>query len=130
MALTACYKGQNTYKEPLEIKDRIIFWRFVLEKTHPMSHVLYAIKQFVLRNTNMPVPADINNILDPVRPEITQTEFIYAQKQWALENYSPFSKHCDIVKAYEQQTAKKHEGKKFENEEINKIVQQSIKRIT
>lgn len=128
--LTMTYKGQNTYKEPLDIADRVLFWRFVLEEKYTMDQVFYAVKEFVKNNSNMPVPADINNILNPPKPEISQAEYI-AAKDWQKRNgYPMFSDALDTIQAYEKQEQGKREDYKSKNEEINAIAKQTARRLS
>lgn len=131
-ALTFCYKTQTTYKEPLDLADRVTGWRFILEEDYTLDQVFYALKKFMKTSKNMPVPADIGNILNPTFPEITQTEYFHAKKQWALEDFSEFSDHLDTIKAYEKQTKVNREtvqAYRIENEQVRQLVQNSVKKI-
>ena len=110
-ALTFAYKIQNTYKEPLDLKDRALGWRFVLEDECTAGQVLSAIKVFMKTSKDMPVPADIYNIIHPPKAEITQAEYI-AAKDWQKRNrYPVFSEALDTIKAFEAQQACKRSPK-------------------
>ena len=88
-------------------------WKFILEEDFPMNAVLAALKQFMKKNTTMPVPADIGNILSPPEKEITTAQYVAAQKAWAANGYGSFCDHLDVIKAYEKQQKEPRLG--FEN---------------
>lgn len=105
MALTFCYGNQNTYKDPLDLKARIAGWKFILEEDFPMDRVLAAIKIFMKKNNNMPVPADIHAILSPPPRKISTAEYIHAQKQHAAEGFPMFGYYGGVIADYEAQQA-------------------------
>jgi len=55
------------------------------------------------QSTSMAKPAHICAILNPQKPKITQTEFIHAKEQHALNGYNPFSKYADTIREFEAQ---------------------------
>lgn len=128
-ALTFAYKAQNTYKEPLDLKDRVTGWQFVLEEDFTMDQVLFGIKKHMKCSPNMPVPANIIQILNPEPPRITEAQFVEAQKWQERNNWPMMSDAQDTIDIYRAQEAEKRENFKIENSEIQSIVSGSIKRI-
>lgn len=129
-ALVLAYKTQTTYKEPLDLKDRVLGWRMVLGDKLTMEQVLTGIAKHMERSTDMPVPAHINNIMNPEQKEITTAQYINAKEQWKINGYSPFCNHKDVVKAYEKQLQSRVAGESSEKQNINKIIHQSVRKIT
>lgn len=67
------------------------------------QEVLAAIDVYTDRASDIPQPADLIKIMTPEKPKITQAEFIYAQKQHALEGYPMHGYYGQIIKDYEKQ---------------------------
>ena len=128
-ALTFAYKTQNTYKEPLDLADRVEGWRFVLEE-YNMDQVLYGIKEHMKRSPNMPVPADINLILNPVKPRVTEAQFVQAQKWQAANGYPIFSDAKDVIDEYKAQDTAERDKHVSDSKKIQSLVSNSVKRIT
>lgn len=103
MALTFTYKTQTTYKEPLDLEDRVMGWCFVLGKKYTLDQVFYALEAFMSENPTMPVPADIVSILNPKPPRITEPMYVEAQRYQSINCYPSYSAQADIIKRYEQQ---------------------------
>lgn len=128
--LTKTYKGQNTYKEPLEIGDRIGLWRFILESKFTMEQVIYGLKLFLERQTNMPVPADINNILDPPPVLISDAEYVAAQKWQERNNFPMMSDAKDTIEDYLAQGQESRDAHHRTSQEVNEIGSSQLGRIT
>jgi len=128
-ALTFSYKMQNTYKEPLDLEDRLAGWKFVLEEDYTMEQVLYGLKKFLKDSEDMPVPSNINNILNPPKPLVTTAQFIAARDNQARNGYPAFSTDDMIIREYEAQEADKQEEHKFESNELTELAGKAVKRI-
>lgn len=129
-ALTFVYKNQKTYSQPLDLADRVSGWRFVLEEKYPVESILSALRRYMTEKTDMPVPADVEAILNPPKAKITQSEFIHAKQQWALEEYKPFSYYGNIVKEYEKQETELRDAPPTYPDKMLSIAKESIKKIT
>ena len=129
-ALTITYKGQNTYKEPLEIQDRLDFWKFVLESKYTVKQVLHGLKIFLERDKNMPVPADINNILDPPPVLISDAEYVAAQKWQERNNFPMMSDAKDTIEDYLAQGQESRDAHHRTSQEVNEIGSSQLGRIT
>lgn len=64
-ALTFCYKTQKTFNEELDLKNRVLGWKFILEDDYTVEQVLIGLKKYMKNNSTMPAPADIVSILKP-----------------------------------------------------------------
>lgn len=103
MALTFAYKNSDTYGQPLELQSRVDAFKFCLEGEYDVEDILGAIKQHMKKSSEMVKPSHVNLILSPVKPEITQTEFIHAQKQWERDGFKAFCPHKEVIDAYRKQ---------------------------
>jgi len=123
-ALTFAYKTQNNYKEPLDLKDRVLGWKFVLEEDYTVTQVLSAIKQHMKTSPVMPVPADIGAILSPPEPKITEAQFVEAQK-WQERNGWPFlSEAAQTIEKYKKQRSEDYKDYQTEFEKIEELKRQ------
>jgi len=130
MALTFAYKTQTTYKEALDLDIRLSGWRFVLEEDYSVEQVLYGLKQYMKTNKNMPVPADINNILNPEPPKITTAQYVSAQKwQERNQDWSEFTDAAETIVNYNKQENEAQDNFQIECTKIAQIVKNSVKRI-
>lgn len=128
-ALTFAYKAQNTYREPLDLDDRLACWQFVLGKRYTMPQVLAALEKFLLTNPTMPVPSDIHAIIDPPKPRITEAQYVAAQRWQERNDYPVFSDARDVIEAYHKQESDKRQEHEQTVNGFTKIASASIKRI-
>lgn len=68
-----------------------------------VNQIINALHIHCERNSVIPKVSHINDILNPAKPKITQSEFIHAKEQWKLEGYPSYSYYAGIVKDYEKQ---------------------------
>ena len=130
MALTAAYKTNTTYKEPLDLADRVHGWRLVHDGDYTMDQILYGIKKHMKHNIDMVVPAHVTEILSPETPRITEAEFVAAQKYQERNNWPMMSDAQDIIDKYRKQNDEKRQEHKIECANIQQIVSQSVKRLS
>ena len=129
-AITFAHKNQHNYKEPLDLEVRMQGWKFVLEQEFCMEQVLYALREFMMRSTEMPLPANIYNILNPLPPKIAPVAYMAALDYQKNNDYPLFSWARDTIRDYQDQESDARDDFKIQNEEIAKIVGNSVKRIT
>jgi len=129
MALTLAYKTQTTYKEPLDLEDRVAGWKFVLEEDWTVMQVLYALHKFMKENKVMPVPADINALLKPEPPKVTQAEYIQACKEHERNNFTAFSAEYMVIEQYKKENDEAREDYSIECDKIKEICSNSVKRL-
>lgn len=101
-ALTFAYKAQNTYKEELDLKDRVRAWKFILGE-YPMNVILAGLKEFLRENDEMPVPANIKKIIDPKPKEISTAEYVQACKWQEANGFPMFSEAKDTIDKFKKQ---------------------------
>lgn len=121
-------KGQNAYGKQHNLGDMFAYMRFKLERKFPAEAVLWAFDQYTDRQDDIPTPSDINNILDPVKPKISDAEFIEAQKWQEANGYPRFSAAYQTIQEYKIQNSEARESVKLP-ENFLQIAAQSIKRI-
>lgn len=101
--LSVVIKGQATYGQ-VSISDSYEFFKHKLEKKYSVDQIIRALDLYTDRNRGIPVPADINNILDPEKPKITQSEYVNAKKwQEQNQNYSAYTPEAILIKSFEKQ---------------------------
>lgn len=123
------YKTQNTFKEPLEIEDRVAGWKFVLQGKYTMAQVLHGLRLFMEINPSMPVPANVNAILNPAKPRISEAAFVEAQKWQERNGFPMFSDALDVIEAYRVQEADARENHTVKCDKILQIAGSAVKRI-
>lgn len=94
-----------------------------------METVLRALKEYMTTKNDMPVPADIEAILNPPKAKITQAEFIHAQKQHALEGFPMHGYYGAIIREYEAQEGEERHKPLEIAESLKKAIGLEIKRI-
>ena len=130
IALSITYKTQTTYKEALDLKDRVAGWKFVLEEEFNLAQVLFALKEFMKISQNMPVPADIVKILKPAPHLISESEYVQACKWQENNGYPMFSDAKDIKDAYKKQNEHKREKIISQNKKIQELACDVSKQLT
>lgn len=123
---------QKAYGREIDLKMVLKGWEAILSDKFSGNQICYALKKYALEiGDDFPSPKNIHDILCPPKPRISTAEFIHAKEQWALENYKPFSYYGQIVKDYERENEEERaESRPIEDDEILKIVQNSVKRIS
>lgn len=94
---------QKTYGKEINMRETLQAWEYLLADKYPAENVIAAMKAYMQQSNDIPTPADLIKIMTPEKPKITQAEFIYAQKQHALEGYPMHGYYGQIIKDYEKQ---------------------------
>jgi len=129
MYLTLAMKGQKTYSKE-ELTDKLAWYKMKLEGRYTMAQIIYAMDIFTDSNNQVPVPSDIINILNPVKPKITQTEYITAKENWAREGYKSHCYYLGVMREFEaQEGEQRNEAQPITDEKVLSLVNNSIKRI-
>jgi hypothetical protein len=116
---------QKAYGKVMDMKLVLKGWEALLADKYTVNQVIFALKEYALKKDDFPSPANINLILNPKKPKITQAEYIAAQKYQERNNYPQFSQQRDIIKEYEKQ-----EGSAREDVSPIMLEALSVKRIT
>lgn len=106
-------------------------WEAILSPKYSADQICYALIKYALeRGVDFPSPKNINEILDPPKPRITDVEFVAAQKwQERNNNYSPYTDAHDVVQGYKAQEKEGREDWKCENEKLMQIAGSAVKMI-
>jgi len=103
-ALTFCWiNATEKFGNELDLSMRVSGFKFVLGADFTIDEILSAFQIFMKKSSRMIAPADVQAILSPEKPKITQAEFIHAKEQWRLEGYPSHSFYAGIVKGYESE---------------------------
>lgn len=129
-AIAFCYRNQNTYKEPLDLDVRVAGWRFVLEEEFSVEQVLYGLREFMKKSTDMAVAANIYKILNPEPPKVTEAQFVQAQRWQERNGYPIFSDALTTIAKYHEQNKQAQKGFESECKRIDGLVNNSVKRIS
>lgn len=103
-------------------------WKFVLDGRYSMETVLSALKKYMTEKSDMPVPADIEVILNPPMPRITTAEFIHAKEQHKLEGYPSHGYYGGIIRQYEKENAEER-GSRPMTEDGTRLLHEVMKKI-
>ena len=82
------------------------------------------------QDSSMPAPADLIKIMSPAPTKITQTEFIHAKEQHALEGYPKYGYYGGIIRAYEEQEGESRNVEPIADIPLNQLVEQTKKALT
>ena len=120
---------QKAYGRILDVKLVMSGWEMALSGLYTADQICYALKEYVLKKSDFPTPADINNILNPPKPRITEAEFVRAQKWQENNGYPIFSEALDVIKGYKEQEQGKRTDYKSKCESVNAITKQAGDRL-
>lgn len=120
---------QKAYGKTLDMKLVLRGWQTLLEDKYTIDQIIYALSEYALQRDDFPSPANINSILNPEKPKITESQFIAAQKAQERNGYPRFSPEAYIIKEYESQNYEQKEIFRIENKKIAEIANNSIKLI-
>lgn len=104
-AMAVYFSDLDDFGKGVDINAILQKYRLYFEKKFTVNQILNAIHAHCERKTTIPKVADINAILNPEKPKITQAEFIHAREQHAAEKYPAHGYYGGIIKDYEAQEA-------------------------
>ena len=82
--LFKCFNSLKVYgKEPEQLKDTVDVFLMVLGK-YSYNQFQTAISKYLSRNSDMPTPADIVNIIDPPQEELSSAMFIQIMRDCTI----------------------------------------------
>lgn len=96
-------------------------WRLKLESRYSIAQVLWALDKYTDRKSDVPVPADIIQILNPESPKITQAEYVNALKVQEKNNHDRFSVEAQIIEDYNKQNNRERDRVFAEKKEIESL---------
>ena len=94
---------QKAYGKTLDMKAILRGWQALLSDKYTVEQVIYALGVYCLERDDFPSPANINKILNPDKPKITNSQYVAAQDYQKRNNYPQFSQQRDLIKEYEAQ---------------------------
>ena len=112
------------------MKATFDYFKMKLNGRFSAEQVLYAIDKYTDLKNDIPAPADLIAILNPIKPRVTEAQFVQAQKWQAANGYPIFSDAKDVIEEYHQQDAQEREQFVSQSNEIKALVSGSVKRIT
>lgn len=128
--MTVYFSDLDNYGREIDNEMILNKYRIYFEKSFSTDQVIHAIHTHCETKTIVPKVSDLMEVLNPKPMEITQTEYFHAKKQWELSDYNQFSRHLDVIKAYEKQSQIKASSHiPMDNPDVLKLVNNTIKRI-
>ena len=123
--------GQNAYGTESQFALKVEYWLSKIQRHgYTINQVLHALEVYTDRNDGIPTPSDIINILSPVKPKITQTEYITAKENWAREGYKSHCYYLGVMREFEaQEGEQRNESQPITDEKVLSLGNNSIKRI-
>tara|TARA_R110000851_G_scaffold216457_1_gene369398 strand:- start:901 stop:1287 length:387 start_codon:yes stop_codon:yes gene_type:complete len=120
---------QKMYGRKLDPDLLMTAWEAVLSKHYSVEQIIYALEKYALKHDDFPSPANINNILNPEPPPVTQAEFIAAQKTYEREGFNKFSDAKFLIDRYEAEKTKLRADHTIQSREVAAIGRDTFKRI-
>jgi hypothetical protein len=129
-AMTVYFCDLDTFGKKIDVEILLEKYRIYLESKYTVEQVIYAIHKHCEREGNVPKVGDINAILNPEKPKITQAEYI-AAKEWQKRNnrYDEWTDAYDTIKAYEDQEKTERDNFLIQCEELKQVAGNAVKRI-
>lgn len=121
---------QNQYGQQRDPKVLLKGWELKLAKRFTVEQILYAVDKYTDSNDDFPTVSDVINILEPQEPQVTEAQFVEAQKCQERNNWPMMSDAQDTIDRYRRQQEEKREKFEIESEEIKQIVNNSVKKIS
>ena len=128
--MTVYFCDLDTFGKKIDVEILLEKYRIYLESKYTVEQVIYAIHKHCEREGNVPKVGDINAILNPEKPKITQAEYI-AAKEWQKRNnrYDEWTDAYDTIKAYEDQEKTERDNFLIQCEELKQVAGNAVKRI-
>lgn len=126
--LSVLINGQKAYGKEYSVKDTFAYYELKL-KRFSAQQVMHALDKYTDKRNDIPAPADIINILSPEEPKITEAQYVNACKTQERDGWPMYSVAQFTIEDYRRQNDKKREEFKIENEEIARLVNNSVRRI-
>lgn len=101
--LAVLVNNQKNYGKEYVLSDLFKFYEMKLAGRFPVDSILMAIGLYTDRNSDIPQPSDLINIMDPEKPKISYAEYKNALERHAQEGYQMFGGYKQIINEYEQQ---------------------------
>lgn len=121
---------QKAYGRVLNAKLVMQGWEIILAEKYSAEQIVYALKQYALKyGDDFPTPKNLNEILDPSQPRITEAAFVEAQKYQERNGWPMFSDAQETIDAYRAQEKEKQSLWKVDNEKLLEIAASSVKKI-
>lgn len=121
--------AQNTYGQNKDVKAVLRFWERKLSPEYTIDQVAFAFDKFTDDNSGFPTVSDIKKILKPKAPQVTEAQFVEAQKWQEKNNWPMFSDAQMVIDRYRLQNKEKQEEHEIENSKISQILNKSVKKI-
>jgi len=121
---------QKSYGRTLDTKTVLRGWQMLLQNKYNAEQICYAVYRYMKQKSDFPAPADLIKILTPQENKISAQEYWHAKDQWTKEGFPRFSYYAQIVKDYEAQQSAETESHRLENENLHKLAENNIKRIS
>lgn len=124
--LFQCFNTLKTYgKDPEQMRDTVALFQQVLGR-FTTSQVALAFSKYLERNSEMPAPADIVNIIEPPRESLSAATYVSLQKKAYAGEYllSSEREFCEAFR--KQEYAKMRGGSEDYHEALREVKQFQI----
>lgn len=121
---------QKAYGRDFDAKLVMQGWEAILSKKYSADQICYALEKYALEGgDDFPSPKNLNDILNPPEPRITEAEYVAAQKYQERNNWPMMSDAQDTIDKYRKQNNEKQKQHKIECKKIQNLITQSAKMI-
>lgn len=101
--LTVLINGQKAYGKDYSVSDTFSYYKMKLDGKYTANQILKAVDIYTDRKNDIPAPADIIQIINPLPAKITYAEYKHALEQHKLEGFPCFGYYGVLIKDYEKQ---------------------------
>lgn len=121
---------QKAYGRKADAKLIMRGWQAMLSDKYNADQICYALKKYALEyGDDFPSPKNLNDILNPPKPKVTESQFIAAQKAQERNGYPQFSPEAYTIREYHQQNAQEEKTYVQECDKIAEITKSAIRRV-
>ena len=122
---------QKQYGREIDAKLVMRGWEVKLAGRFSIDQILFALDRYTDKRDDFPTPANLINILQPEEPEITEAQFIEAQK-WQERNrdYSKYSAASETIHLYKRQKEEKSREAHVTCQKVHQLAASCVKKIS
>ena len=124
------FSDLQDFGQGVSIKNILIKWQMFFESKYTVDQIIFALYKHCEQSDIMPRVSHINKVLSPKPPKVTEAQYIAAQDYQKRNNYPMMSDAAETIELYRAQQKTAQSQYEINNEEIQMIVKNSIKKIS
>ena len=109
---------QKQYGRSIDPKLVMRGWQVKMAHRFSVDQILFALDVYTETHSDLPAPSDIIQILNPEPPQISDAEYVQAQRWQEANGYPIFSEAKDTIEKYRAQAKKRHDDFKTHTQKL------------